>query len=195
MSTNCESIKIYLLSNDFDMCCAWRTEFSGVKNVEIVCGDFLNFMQKYKVDCVVSPANGYGLMDGGYDQAITDWFGAGLQEKVQRYIVDRLYGEQPVGTSIIFDTGIDGVKLIHTPTMRYPERIVDPCVVYHCTRTCLMCAFENDIKSVVIPAFGAATGELTCDVVARMMHRAFVQLSDPPAKIDWDYARASRMRF
>lgn len=192
---NISELKIYLLSNDFDMCCAWRAKFSSVPNVEIVCENFVGFMQKYKVDCVVSPANAYGLMDGGYDQAITDWFGNGLQQKVQRYIVEKLYGEQPVGTSIIFDTDIDGVTLIHTPTMRYPERIIDPCVVYHCMRTCLMCALENDVKSIVIPAFGAATGELSCDVVAEMMFRALSQISDPPSKIDWNYARQSRIRL
>lgn len=31
-----------------------------------------------RIDAVVSPANAYGLMDGGYDKALTDYFGNDL---------------------------------------------------------------------------------------------------------------------
>lgn len=38
---------------------------------------FTDFMDTYDVECVVSPANSFGLMDGGYDLTITMWFGGG----------------------------------------------------------------------------------------------------------------------
>lgn len=192
MRKNVKDIKIYFVDRNVDMCCAWNKEFFGMNNIEVMCIDFISFMKKYKVDCVVSPANAYGLMDGGYDQAITDWFGDGLQKKVQRYILDNLYGEQPVGSSIVVDTDENGIKLIHTPTMRYPGKIIDPVTVYHCMRTCLIAALDSDVKAMVIPAFGAFNGEVRYDEVARLMRRAYDQISDPPEKIDWKYARSGR---
>ena len=148
-------------------------------------------MTEYRVDCVVSPANAYGLMDGGYDLAISEWFGWDLQEKVQQYIVKHFYGEQPVGTSIIIDTDKDGIKLIHTPSMRYPDRIRDPLIVYQCMRTCLITAMQNDIGSIVIPAFGGCTGQLSPLMIAEMMWRAYKQLAEVPSEISWRYADSS----
>lgn len=193
MSKQLEEIEIYLLDRDEEIVECWKRSFEKARRVNIVCQDFADFMKTHSVECVVSPANAYGLMDGGYDLAITEWFGWDLQKKVQQYIVDNLYGEQPVGTSIIVDTDRDGIKLIHTPTMRYPERIRDPQVVYHCMRTCLMTAMQNDIGSMVIPAFGGLTGGLAPYVIADMMWRAYWQLFCAPSKLDWIYAEASRI--
>lgn len=192
---NIEEIKIYLLSRDILTTKAWEREFANVQNVEVACSDFGVFMATHKVGCVVSPANAYGLMDGGYDQAITDWFGEKLQQDVRRYISYNFYGEQPVGTSFIIDTGKDGVKLIHTPTMRYPERIRDPLIIYTCMRTCLMCACSNDVQSIVIPAFGALTGCVSADLVALMMKRAYDQLLNPPSYISWRYADSVHFKY
>ncbi len=188
-----EDMKIYLLDRNIETCGAWNKYFLSVPNVEVVCLDFLAFMRQYKVDCVVSPANGYGLMDGGYDQAITDWFGPDLQKSVQQYIIDNLYGEQPVGSSIMLETDINSIKLIHTPTMRYPGIIKDDMVIYHCMRSCLIAALSGGVKSVVIPAFGGATGCVDYDTVAKRMWQAYKQLSVPPSVIDWDYAVDQRI--
>lgn len=188
MRKSIQSIKVYLLDRNPEMYAAWSKHFYGLNNVSIVCSDFVEFMRRNKVDCVVSPANSYGIMDGGYDEAITAWFGNDLQERVQRHIVDNLYGEQPVGTSIILDTNLDGVKLIHTPTMRTPSIIKDESLVYHCTRSCLITALNGGVSSVVLPAFGAATGCVPYETVAQMMWRAYDQLNNPPDEIDWEYA-------
>jgi O-acetyl-ADP-ribose deacetylase (regulator of RNase III) len=44
-------------------------------------------------------------MDGGIDFAISQFFGWGLENNVQRRILDEYSGEQPVGTSMIVETG------------------------------------------------------------------------------------------
>lgn len=187
-----KSLNIYLLDRNPEMYGAWNKYFFGLDNVKVVCADFIGFMRQYKVDCVVSPANGYGIMDGGYDEAITAWFGTALQQKVQQYIIDNLYGEQPVGSSIILDTDVDGIKLIHTPTMRHPGIIKDETLVYHCTRSCLIAALNSGVNTVVVPAFGGLTGCVAKETVAQMMWKAYEQLNDPPQKIDWNYAQAQR---
>lgn len=185
-------LKIYLLDINDKMVAAWREYFGGESNVELVCDDFYHFMNVTKVDCVVSPANAFGLMDGGYDLAITNWFGGNLQKKVQKYIIENLYGEQPVGTSIVIDTEKNGIKLIHTPSMRAPSPISDQDVVYQCMRTCLIAALQSGVKSMVIPAFGGLTGGLLPSTVARLMYRAYKQICNPPAALNWDYVCNNR---
>ena len=85
-------MKIYLLDISANMTRCWKEYFNNCENVEVVCDEFSRFMNSHDVQCIVSPANSYGLMDGGYDLSITKYFGTGLQKKVQEYIIDNLYG-------------------------------------------------------------------------------------------------------
>ncbi len=169
-------MKVYLLNNEAMMADCWSAYFSNEPDVTVVCDVLKEFMTQHKVDCVVSPANSYGLMDGGFDLAISGYFGWGLQERVQEYIVKNFKGEQPVATSFIIDTGKDDIKLIHTPTMRRPFAVKDPMIVYQCTRTSLMCALENNVESIVIPAFCGEYGEVSPKVIAKHMYEAYKQI-------------------
>ena len=179
--------KIYLLERNSRKCKFLELYFDSAPEVEIVCDNFQHFMKTRQVQCAVSPANAFGLMDGGYDLAITEWFGDQLQKRVQQYIIQHFYGEQPVGTSFLIDAGRDGQSLIHTPTMRTPQRILDARIIYQCMRTTLMCAAEHSIESIVIPMFGGSTGGVRPQLAADMMWRAYRQLKNPPERIDWNY--------
>ena len=178
-------MKIYLLERNREGAEALRSVFAE-EEVEVVCDDFASFMLTHDVECVVSPANAYGLMDGGYDAAITAWYGDGLQKKVQEYILTHYYGEQPVATSFIIDTERSGQKLIHTPTMRVPSRILDPAVIYQAMRTTLMTAIQNGVKSIVIPMFGGLTGGVEYVKIAKLMWMGYRQIIAPNKKIDWE---------
>lgn len=182
------NMKIYILDRKRSTTRYAELYFYGLDNVEVVNAEFEDFMRNNPVECVVSPANAYGLMDGGYDWAITRYFGEQLPKRVQRYILEHLYGEQPVGTSIIVDAGKNGQRLIHTPTMRIPEPIKDPCVIYHCMRSTLMCAYQNNVQSIVIPFFGGGCGDIHPNIVAKMMWKAYTQIHNPPSELDWNYA-------
>ena len=181
-------MKIYILDRRAIMEDCWNAYFCSEPDVEVVNEDLEGFLSRQKVDCVVSPANSYGLMDGGFDLALSEYFGWGLQERVQEYIVKNFKGEQPVATSFIIDTGKDDIKLIHTPTMRRPFAVKDPMIVYQCTRTSLMCALENNIESIVLPAFCGEWGNVSYKVIARLMYEAYKQVMNPPSQIDWNYA-------
>lgn len=110
-------------------------------------------------------------------------------------IIDHYYGEQPVGTSFLIDAGKDGRKLIHTPTMRTPQVIREPLIVYQCMRTTLMCAMENNVESILIPLFGGGCGEVHPKLIAKMMWLAYDQLRSLPTKLDWDYAERQEIDF
>ena len=177
-------MQIYLLSNDRDCFDAFHHYFGKERDVLPVYADFADFMRTYDVACVVSPANSFGLMDGGYDEAITAHFGGELPKRVQAQILARFYGEQPVGTALFIEIG-NGQSLIHTPTMRTPARILDYKVVYQAMRVTLMCAIEHGVPSIVIPAFGAATGGVPPMSVAYYMRKAYDQIKNPPTRITW----------
>lgn len=123
-----QNMMLDLVTNSAGMAEAWEDAFRGYKGVAVHCCDFRTFIdQQPEIDAVVSPANAYGLMDGNYDRAITDKFGPELAERVRTVILERFYGEQPVGTSFSVPIpGHENILLIHTPTMRAPTPIADP---------------------------------------------------------------------
>lgn len=180
-------MKIYLIERNFHKFSYFKAYF-GQEDVQLVNDSFENFISKDYVQCVVSPANSLGLMDGGYDLALTNWYGEQLQERVQQYIIEHFYGEQPVGSSFIIETNQDNQYLIHTPTMQTPQAIEDPRVIYQCMRSTLIEARRNNIESILIPMFGGECGEVKLQIVAKMMWKAYMQLKETPKKLDWEYA-------
>ena len=178
-------MKIFLLDKNSEMCKAWEKSFSE-DDVTISCTEFASFMkEKIDIDCIVSPANSFGIMDGGYDAAITDYFGDDLMKKVQKKIKELYKGIQPVGSAIT--VGIDhNTKLIHVPSMMFPEKITDYKVIFQCMLSTLIEAGNNDVKKIVIPAFGACTGHVPFNIVAEMMHEAYCFYFSPTtATDDW----------
>ena len=138
-------MKIYFLDREMSKL-SWMKRYFKDADVEFACDDLEDFLNKTQVECIVSPANAFGLMDGGYDYYITHYFGNQLQERVQNYIIKNFYGEQPLGTSFIISANDKGQKLIHTPTMQVPKEIKDPFIVYQCMRSTLICAKKNKVK-------------------------------------------------
>lgn len=189
-------MNICLLDFNKNMIDAWKRYFNPIFDevapVKFAWSDFGTFMEKHEsdIDAVVSPANAYGLMDGGYDGALTKYFGKELQLMVQKKIIQQFYGEQPVGTSISLQIPRHYIWLIHTPTMRTPSAIKDPTIIYQCMRTTLMEAINNHCKSVVIPAFGGSVGRVEPDIIAKMMYRAYLQIFDEKGRkaINWGVA-------
>ena len=183
---------VYLLSRSAGMVAAWEDAFEDADNVIAVHGEFARFMDEHpEVDCVVSPANSYGIMDGGYDHAITNYFGHDLMDAVQQKIAHEWLGEQPVGTSISVEHA--GMTLIHSPAMRVPSAFVAPMAVYHCMRTALIEAMRCRVETMVVPAFGAGIGMLPFDVVADLMAAAYFQVANPPSKLNWSYATSRQL--
>ena len=64
------------------------------------------------IDCLVSPANAFGMMTGGYDAALSNNPGCDFRNKVQWYIQDHFYGEQGVATSLLIETDLPGVQAL-----------------------------------------------------------------------------------
>lgn len=175
--------------------------FVGLPDIESVTGRFENLPQ---FDCMVSPANSFGLMDGGVDAAITRFFGKQLMDRVQDYIIREYRGEQPVGTSFIIETGNPKHPfLAHTPTMRVPMLISRTDHVYNAMWALLLAVHHHNessepkIETIACPGLGTGTGRLPFRQAARQMALAYRNYLNPPTYIDWRYAgqRQSEIRY
>lgn len=120
--------KLILVDPNAELCESWANAFQEFDNVEVVNDRFQSLLE---FDCMVSAANSYGLMDGGVDLAIINFFGPELQTVVQEHIMEHYYGEQPVGTSFIARTiNVNHRFVAHTPTMRILMNIAGTEAVY-----------------------------------------------------------------
>lgn len=74
-----DTMKIVLVDHHAPMTQAWRRCFDGT-DVTLVEGDYF----ATPADAMVSPANSFGIMDGGLDLAIRDELGLAVQRELQR---------------------------------------------------------------------------------------------------------------
>lgn len=186
-------IELLLVDPKRELCEAWRTEFETHAAVTVIHG---YFEEVKEFDCMVSAANSFGLMDGGVDLAITNFFGQELERRVQQYIISQYFGEQPVGTSFIMETGNEKHPFIaHTPTMRVPQAINGTDNVYLAMKAMLEAVWHHNenagtrkITRVVCPGLGTATGRMPYGEAARHMHVAYTNFITPIKKISWPVA-------
>src|SRR5580704_19229464 len=102
---------------------------------------FGSFESVPSFDCVATAGNSFGLMDAGMDLAVLKFFGFELQSLIQKKIIEEFYGEQPVGTAFIVETGrLDHPYVAHVPTMRVPMNIAGTDHVYLATWATLIAA-------------------------------------------------------
>ena len=95
-----KDIQIHLIDINQNMTNIWKKFFKNIPNVHIHNTDLHTFLnQNQNIEAIVSPANSFGLMDGGYDKAIVDYYGLNIVQKVKQYILKNYFGEQPVGTA------------------------------------------------------------------------------------------------
>lgn len=161
--------------------------FQYESKVQIICGDFKSVLE---YDCIVSPANSFGIMDGGFDLALVNYFGQELMERVQDKIRAEYAGEQPVGTCLIVETGNKKHPyLAHTPTMRIPRIIKEYDTIYNAMRAMLLEVRKYpDIKMVLGTGLSTATGKVSPAVAAKQMYMAYKSVMQPLQQINWQIA-------
>ena len=104
-------LDLILVSPEPLLCAEFREQFKDLPRVEVVDGYFERLPE---FDCLVSPANSFGLMDGGMDAAITRFFGDGLQQRVQQRILAEYLGEQPSARRSSSRPAIPSIRTWHT---------------------------------------------------------------------------------
>lgn len=162
---------IQLVDRKIGMCNQWLAYFGDCQDVKIHNGDFFG----YPTDCVVSPANSYGYMNGGLDLVISINLGWGVQEKLQKQIREKYNGELLVGQAELVETDSKDIPFcISAPTMRVPMLLEDSVNVYLATRAVfLLLRNEPRIKTVTMSGMGTGVGKVPYHICAKQMRKAY----------------------
>ncbi|HJL01840.1 MAG TPA: macro domain-containing protein [Polyangiaceae bacterium LLY-WYZ-15_(1-7)] len=170
-------IKVVLCDINPKMVAAWRETFEENPEVEIVHGSMLDM----QTSAWVSPTNSKGSMDGGLDAVIKNYFGGGIEKRVQAAIADQFHGAMPVGFATCVPTQRELPRfLISTPTMvGSSENISDTMNVALACAAAFQAVHQqharepNSIRSVALPGLGAATGQTPAEICADLMWTAY----------------------
>jgi O-acetyl-ADP-ribose deacetylase (regulator of RNase III) len=170
-----------------------------VAGLEVYLGSFESLPS---FDCVATAGNSFGLMDAGMDLAVVKFFGAQIQERIQKRILEDYCGEQPVGSAFLVETGrLDHPYVAHAPTMRIPMNIAGTDHVYLATWATLLAVrrqnqtAERKIETLVCAAFGAGTGGVAGLEVGFQMKLAWEHFRKVPAVITPSFAQERHERI
>lgn len=173
-----DTVRIRLVDHHAAMVRAWERAFDGADDVEVSEADYF----AHPADAMVSPANSFGIMDGGLDLAIRDALGVAVQKAAQRVIVERHHGELPVGSAEIVRTGdARWPHLVVAPTMRVPESVAHTLNAYLAFRAALLaCArYGTPITSLVCCGLGTGIGGMEPARCAAQMRIALEHVRKP----------------
>jgi O-acetyl-ADP-ribose deacetylase (regulator of RNase III) len=170
-------MQLILTAPNPELFAAFQEYFFYLPNLEITNQRFEEISE---YDCLVSPANSFGMMDGGIDAAIVRFFGHSLMVAVQEYILEEYLGEQPIGTSFIVKTNHPKHPfLAHTPTMRVPMSVAGTDIPYTAMWAMLLTIrrynqnAERKIDRIVCPGLGTGIGRVPYREASRQMALAY----------------------
>lgn len=167
--------QIILGDKNPDLITAWERAFEGLPDVRIRGGNIL----MASADALVSPANSFGFMDGGFDWSISELFEWKIQERVQSVIRSKHAGELLVGQAEIVATNHEKFPyLICAPTMRIPQNVENSVNAFLAMRAILLCVERFNlkgvaIKSVAVSGLCTGVGKMPFERCARQMREAY----------------------
>jgi O-acetyl-ADP-ribose deacetylase (regulator of RNase III) len=175
---------LYLRDHRKALVDAWSQAFEPYEEVVVELADF--FVEP--ADALLSPANSFGIMDGGLDLAIRDRLGRVVQTRAQQAIVERHHGELPVGAAEIVATDHEQWPfLVVAPTMRVPETVAGTLNAYLAFRAALLAVEQHNrvehahpIASWVVPGLCTGIGGMDPRRCAAQMRLAYDQVRSPP---------------
>ena len=163
--------QVTLVDTDNILVRAWQYEFGAFPAVRLMAGSI------FCVDAntLISPANSFGVMDGGLDGKLRDFFGSGLEKRVRERIRSQFHGELPVGLATTLETGHSQYPyLICAPTMRFPMEVPSTVNAYLAMKAILneATAYPEQL-SIAVPGLCSLSGRMPPTSVARQMRIAY----------------------
>ncbi len=191
--------KIYLIDANADLIAAWQEAFAEWDEVEVFHGDFFT----HATDAMVSPANSFGYMDGGLDLAIRYELGESIETTVQQTILEKHFGELPVGLAEVVRTESEKWPyLICAPTMRVPKDISGTLNAYLAFRAILVAIIQHNaakpeqkIESLLCPGLGTGVGSLPATRCAEQMKMAYFYAKQEPRISGFNEAHTMEIRL
>jgi O-acetyl-ADP-ribose deacetylase (regulator of RNase III) len=167
--------RVLLVDQSAPLVRAWQEVF---RDVEIVAASASDYFE-VAADAMVSPANSFGIMDGGLDLAIREQLGLEVERRVRRMIEERHHGEMPIGCAELVAT--DHARwplLVVAPTMRVPEDVSRTVHAYWAFRAILLAVRRHGqpIRSLLCPGLGTGVGRMPPRRCAVQMRQAWLQV-------------------
>lgn len=169
-------LKISICDKNKEIAEIFANIFQNIQGVEITCGNIFNV----GADSIISPANSFGDMGGGFDKVIDDFFEGEAQHQVQSYISDNFMGEMPVGTAAIISMqSLLFPYLIVAPTMRIPSNVGKTLNAYLAMRAILIKVLqhnqhnENKINHITLTPLCTGIGGMAYQESAKQMLTAY----------------------
>jgi len=180
--------------------------FNGDPHVTWILGDIKSVV---RYDCLITPGNSFGIMDGGFDLAVVDLFGDDIEKRVQQIIDADAFGELNVGDATLVVPARPGAPLLcYAPTMRVPMQITRTDNVYCAMRAALARIHQHNmfetlregetefIKIIVCPVLGAGAGNMPPKEAVMQMKLAWYSMQEGHQPItDWHAADALQKRI
>lgn len=163
-------MKLTLIDLDADVAEALTRAFAPWPDVAVRQGDLLAIAE----NTVVSPANGYGFMDGGIDAAYAAAL-PGVEDAVRDAIARRPEGHLPLGAAVLVPVSHPRIEcVIAATTMLMPEA-VDSDNAYRAMRAVLRVAAgaPDRVRSVYCPGLCTGVGMVPADSAAQAMAEAY----------------------
>lgn len=169
-------LRVSLVDRNPDVARAFLEHFHDVDGVEILEGNLLDL----ECDALLSPANSFGYMDGGFDKHIDDFYQGAAQRAVLSAIAERHFGELPVGVAILLEMPSRRFpSLVVAPTMRIPGAISETLNAYLALRAAFIAIEERNsaggrrIGSLAVPGLGTGVGGMDPREAAQQMRAAY----------------------
>lgn len=158
---------------------AWDRYFQDIPEIQPSVGDIFEF----PADAVISPANGFGFMDGGIDRVYSEYLGWHVQDRLRTLLREQYHGELPVGWAVLIETVHPEIPyMISAPTMRAPTDVSQTLNAYLAFRAALRVIQKKNIeqpgtiKTVLCPGLATGTGEMSVEICAKQMHTAYIEV-------------------
>ncbi|NUP12300.1 MAG: Appr-1-p processing protein [Polyangiaceae bacterium] len=192
-------MEILLVDHHAALTRAWSEVFAEHEEVTVVHGDFF----ERDADAMVSPANSFGIMDGGIDVAIRRELGGTIQNVVQKLILEKHHGELHVGAAEIVETAhVRWPFLVVAPTMRVPESVANTLNAYVAFRAILLAVMRHNeqsptklIRSLLVPGLGTGIGAMDPRRCAAQMRLALDQVRGPARIPSYSTIRALHQKL
>jgi O-acetyl-ADP-ribose deacetylase (regulator of RNase III) len=121
----------------------------------------------------ISPANGYGYMQGGIDYYLNHHVLIDVEKKVREKIEGYYPDSVPIGTSLMVKYN-ESNYLICSPTMKFPSNIEGTDNVYRAFYSALgVVAKYPEIEYLVVPGMGTSCGGLSPEEAVQQMWQAY----------------------
>ncbi|WP_422930248.1 macro domain-containing protein [Singulisphaera sp. PoT] len=172
-----ELLRISFSSLNPEVSQALAARFHETAAVEVLVGDLLEL----DCDALVSPANSFGDMSGGFDQQIDLFYREEAQRATMGRIAERFHGELPVGLATILSMSSRRFPfLVVAPTMRVPSRVFGTINAYLSMRAALVAirdhnasGLDRKIRSVAVPGLCTGVGGMPADEASMQMKAAY----------------------